>query len=106
MFEVMYEMTYLFSGKIKCMNCGQNFRGKKFRNTIGYVCSGNSNYGNEYCERFMIKESELTDIIKKHFELDEFNIEDIKSIEVKGKKVTIYYSDNSKSTISGKQYTV
>jgi hypothetical protein len=100
-------MGYLFSGGlIKCLGCGKNYKGKKFRNVIGYICSGNHHHGNEFCERFVVKESEIIDLINSHFDNQEWSIDLIQSIEIKDKTITIQYTDGSNSFLSGQHYAI
>jgi hypothetical protein len=47
------------------MDCGFNFRGKKQRFASVYLCSGYNNNKSE-CQRFIIKEGELDEIVEKH----------------------------------------
>lgn len=41
--------NYLFSNLIKCERCGKNYKGKMYRQTRVYICSGYSNYGKSFC---------------------------------------------------------
>lgn len=62
-------MTYLFgNGLIKCLNCGKNYRGKKQRNKVVYICS-TYNRDSSKCMRFVIEEEELLDVIKHHVDI-------------------------------------
>jgi hypothetical protein len=100
-------MSYLFSGIIKCKNCGGNYRGRKERSHKGYICSTYNNYPDK-CSRFVVREENLIEVIKSHFGSDELTISEIHSIEVytNDKKIVINYSDNSQSILSGKIYSV
>lgn len=56
---------YLYSKKIKCVDCGNNYRGKKQRSVRVYICSG-YNTGKSDCERFAIKEDDIVDTVERH----------------------------------------
>lgn len=64
------EVAYLFKGLIKCIDCGKNYRGVMERKIPSYVCSGFTNYGKEFCQRFKIKEGDLLDIVKSFYEVE------------------------------------
>ena len=95
-------MSYLFSSKIRCLDCGKNYRGKTERKNKLYICSTYTKSGK--CYRFQIKENELLDVVDKHINL--FNIitndklEYVREITVKEKTITIYYTDLTQSTLS------
>lgn len=94
---------YQLSGKIKCLGCGKNFRGKKYRNKNVYICSGYSN-GQTECELFKIDEEELLYTISKHLAILGRRVEGslgehVHIVEVKERSFTIYYTDGSKSII-------
>lgn len=78
-----------------------------------FICSGFSNYGKEFCERFAIKEQDLLDIINTHIwkiEREEgaklnLTIENyVEMITVHNKAVTIYYTDGTSSFIDYNGY--
>lgn len=101
-------MSYHFSRLIKCMDCGQNYRGKKDRGVSIYICSGYHNKKSN-CKRFPLKESELIDTICQHLykingitELKREIGEYIKRIYVytSEKKYIIKYIDGTESIIS------
>lgn len=61
---------YSFSGKIKCLDCGKNYRGVMERKVPSYVCSGFTNYGKDFCKRFKIKESHLLELAQSFYEIE------------------------------------
>jgi hypothetical protein len=87
------------------MDCGKPYRGRRQRERKVYICSGYSK-GESDCSRFAIKEEDLTDIITKHFNSGIVNLEEINSIEVKGNRISINYTDGTQSILSPTQYTV
>jgi hypothetical protein len=98
---------YIFSGLIKCSTCGGNYTGRKERKHKVYICSTYNNYPDR-CSRFVVRENNLIEMIQKHQQSDEINLGGIKSIEVDttNKKITVNYSDNSQSILSGRTYSV
>ena len=60
---------YLFSGKIKCQNCGKNFKGITERGKKKYICAGYANYGKDFCTRLKIDEDKLIYLVNTHIEI-------------------------------------
>lgn len=60
---------YLFSGKIKCQNCGKNFKGITERGKKKYICAGYANYGKDFCTRLKIDEEKLIYLVNTHIEI-------------------------------------
>lgn len=99
---------YLFSKRIKCLDCGSNFTGKKARGKSTYICGGYHN-NKSNCKRFLVREDELVEVVNKHFDIKFINnqivTEDrvgmVKSIEVKNEQgsYTINYNGNDYSSI-------
>ena len=94
---------YLFSGKIKCMQCGKFYRGKSDRSKKIYICQGYSN-GTTDCSRFKIVEDDLMYTITKHFEILGKKIEKslseyVNEIHVKDGGYRIYYKGKSNPSI-------
>ncbi|MBZ9622819.1 zinc ribbon domain-containing protein [Clostridium sp. FP2] len=95
----------LFKGLIKCKKCGKNFNFKNDHSQYIYLCSGYKNYGSNYCQRNIIYESDLINIISLHQELsykrrllNEDDIkEDISKIEVDMDNIIISYKDGTQS---------
>lgn len=90
-----------YSGMIHCKKCGKNFKTKKERGVIKYLCAGYDRYGKEFCEREIIKESILDELVELHFrsELDSFEIRNyIDRIDIfENNKWEIIYTDGSKT---------
>lgn len=102
---------YLFgNGLIKCLNCGQNYRGKKQRNQVVYICQS-YHRDKKKCQRFVLKEEDLLDVITKHMQIEnrwgdqggsldpERLVSLVKCIEVKDRKYVITYKDGKESII-------
>jgi hypothetical protein len=51
-----------------------------------------------------VKEDDLIDVVKKHFSSDVIELDQIESIHVNNPKVTIIYSDGTKSVLSPSHY--
>jgi hypothetical protein len=60
-------MIAKYSGLIHCRKCGKNFKTKRERGVMKYICAGYDRYGKEFCERERIKESYLDELIELHF---------------------------------------
>jgi site-specific DNA recombinase len=98
-----------YSGKIVCKKCGKNFKTKKERRKIKYICTGYDRYGKEFCEREVVSEKILDDLIHFHYKKKLSNEEIsilIKSIEIHKNKWIIKYIDNTETIISNKMYKV
>jgi len=114
---------YYFSKKIKCLDCGKNYKGMKQRKRIVWTCAGYSNYGKEFCSRFKIDQDKLLELVYNHYDLTlvksgkidgsgkkivkpnvsvEELMERVDRIEVSPKDMsfTIFYIDNSSTFIS------
>jgi hypothetical protein len=112
---------YLFSGKIKCLDCNGNYRALKERGKSKYICSKYHNY--RTCERYMLSEDYLYELVEHHYHIiliksgvidgrsrkvvkPEIEPEELMKrvvrIEVspKNKTFTIYYTDDTKTKIS------
>lgn len=101
----MIILTHLFSGLIKCNNCGKNYKFKLQRKKPVYICSGFSNYGKQFCENFTIEEAEIIDVIKRHLLLQNKKVtkqlnEYVEKIEVMGKGYKIFYKDGTYSLVN------
>ncbi|RXZ78229.1 hypothetical protein EBB07_29685 [Paenibacillaceae bacterium] len=59
---------YYFSKRIKCLDCGKNYKGMKERKRSAYICSGFSNYGKEFCKRFKMLEDDLLELVYHHYD--------------------------------------
>jgi len=79
-----------YSGLINCKKCGKNFKTKKERGVIKYLCAGYDRYGKEFCEREIIKEFYLDELIELHFK------EKINNIDLSSKVLSIDIYDNNK----------
>lgn len=90
-----------YSGLIHCKKCGKNFKTKRERGVIKYVCAGYDRYGKDFCEREVIKESLLNELVELHFrsDLDTFEVRNyIDRIDIfKDNKMEIVYTDGSKT---------
>lgn len=82
---------YQFSGLIKCIDCGYNFRGKMQRKNPHYICSGYNNSKSK-CNRFSIPEKDIIDAIERHFIIHKRNIEVGKEFRDYIKKIEVYNS--------------
>jgi hypothetical protein len=98
---------YQFSGLIKCLSCGKNFKAKLERKKSVYICSGYANYSASFCERFVIEEDKLIYIVTQHLKLKGRRIESslrehINVIEVmgRGKGYKVYYKDGENSVVN------
>lgn len=95
---------YYFSGKIKCLECGGNYRGKMQRSKTVYICS-TYNKDSTKCRRYVLKEEDLIDTVRKHIEIykgkriDDSFEQYVKIIEVKGSGYTIIYADSTVSIL-------
>lgn len=94
----------LFSRKIKCAHCGSNFKSKKERKRRVYICSKYDNYGKEYCQRNVIDENLIVELLEKRYdeiENEEYvnltleeKVDKVEEIYVKGKmEFKIYLKD-------------
>lgn len=92
------EGMYRYSTLIQCKKCCKIFKAKKERGKIKYLCSGYERYGKTFCERAIIKESQLDEMLEHKFEkrLDDSEVRDrIDRIYVDGKYFEIFYKDGS-----------
>lgn len=55
----------LFYKKMKCELCGGNFKMKKERGTVKYICSSYDNY--KSCQRNAVEEDRLVKLINKRY---------------------------------------
>lgn len=104
---------YLFSGKIKCMDCKKNFRGKKQRGKSVYICNGYHNKQTN-CKRFVLKEEDLLETIHKHFVIKnrwgdlkiDNEMERVEYIEAysEDEKYIIKYEDEKEKSIISKNH--
>ena len=98
-------MNPLFNKKIRCSHCGGNFKKKKVRNKIRYVCSKHDNFGT--CIRNPVDEIFLLELLESRFE-KEFTKEDVKKevdyIEVAGSMELEIHLFNQDNIILGKKY--
>jgi hypothetical protein len=89
---------YRFSTLIKCKKCGMTFKAKKERGKVKYICSGYDRFGKAYCERAVLKEKQLNEMLEHKFDhhiSDEEVKERIHIIYVDGKYFEIFYKDGS-----------
>jgi uncharacterized Zn finger protein len=98
-------LSYLFSGLIKCKNCGKNYRYKLQRKKSTYICSGFSNYGKQFCKNLPIDEEEIINVIKRHFLFQNKKLikplnEYVDKIEVMGEGYKIFYKDGTYSLVN------
>lgn len=100
----MILVTNIFKGKIKCLNCGKNYKKKMERKQVVFVCSGFANYGKEFCSYNPIKQEDLLYTIQKHIDLSNKKVDKLEEyislIEVKGKGYKVTYKDGSESLIN------
>jgi hypothetical protein len=95
---------YQFSGLIKCLNCSGNFRGKKQRDNLVYICATHSR-DSKKCIRIVLKEEELIYVVSKHVALQGKSIkgelsEYVRTIEVnRHGGYVILFADGSRSII-------
>jgi hypothetical protein len=94
-----------FSGLIKCLICGKNYKKKFERKKPVYICSGFANYGKEFCPRFQLEEEDLLYTVTKHLALRGVRVEGeiseyVSLVQVKNGGYTIQYKDGSKSIIN------
>ena len=97
-------MSYEYSGKVKCIDCSSNFRGKKQRDVRVYICSG-YNSGKSECKRFAIREDELTGVVEKHRKIVEKD-SNVHLIEVYNSEegYVIKYDDGTHDSIMNKNH--
>lgn len=100
-------MSILFSRKIKCLNCGKNYKAKRERQKISYVCGNYDNYGK--CKREVIKQQFLIDLLQrrygKDFEISKDNIQEIvESVEIKNKETFTINLQNDIPIIFGDNF--
>jgi hypothetical protein len=98
-----------YSGKIICKKCGKNFKTKKERKKVKYICSGYDRYGKDFCEREILTEKILDDLISFHYKKKLTNEEIailISLIEVYKDKIIIKYIDGTETIISHSFYKV
>ena len=98
-----------YSGKIICKKCGKNFKTKKERRKIKYICSGYDRLGKEFCEREIITEKILDDLITFHYKKEMSNEEIsilINLIEIHKDKWIIKYIDGTQTELSKTFYKV
>ncbi|WP_081390341.1 zinc ribbon domain-containing protein [Paenibacillus odorifer] len=60
---------YLFTKKIKCVNCGGNYKGMRERDKEKYVCSSYSNY--RTCVRHVVEQRKLVYLVANHIEIEQ-----------------------------------
>lgn len=60
---------YLFTKKIKCLNCNGNLKGVTERGKQKYVCSTYSNH--RTCVRHVVEENKLVYLAHKHIEVQQ-----------------------------------
>jgi hypothetical protein len=97
-------VEHRFSGLIKCLSCGKNYKKKHERKQLAYICSGFANYGKDFCTYNPVFEEDLLMTISRHFAVQGNQLigdvrEVIEKIEVKQGGYIIYYKDGSKSII-------
>jgi site-specific DNA recombinase len=98
-----------YSGKIVCKRCGKNFKTKKERKKIKYICSGYDRFGKEFCKREIVTEKMLDDLITFHYKkklTDEEISMLITSIEIHNDKWLILYIDGTETLLSHSLYKV
>lgn len=99
-----------YSGLIHCKKCGKNFKTKKERGVIKYLCAGYDRYGKEFCEREIIKESILDELVELHFRSDlrTYEAKDyIIRIDIfENNKWEILYKDGSKTVRGRNNYII
>lgn len=98
-----------YSGKIICKKCGKNYKTKKERGKIKYICSGYDRYGKEFCEREILTEKILDDLISFHYKkklTDEEILILVSWIEIYKDKILIKYIDGTETIISNKYYKI
>ena len=97
----------LFSKKIKCLNCGKNFKSKKERSGRRiYLCSSYDN-GIGNCKREVLLEGEILWLLDRRFKrrLSEKEIkESVKLIEVENKNKFTIFLKNDEPIILGDNY--
>jgi hypothetical protein len=89
-----------YTGLITCKICGKNFKSKRERNTQKYVCAGYDRYGKEYCERKIIKEQLLDELVELHFrEKVSFDLvrNYVGKVDIFEDKLIITYMDGSQT---------
>lgn len=97
----------LFSRKIKCENCGKNFKAKRQRGKIGYICGGYDNYGE--CKREVIYQPMLIELLRRRYgedlDISKNNIQNfVEEITVKDKLTFTIKLKNDKPIIFGENF--
>jgi hypothetical protein len=93
-----------YSRLIKCKLCGKNFKGKLERGNRKYCCSGYENYGNEFCERIVVSEKELDELIGMRYDknlTDDEVREEVENIQVGENELIINYKNGEPAIITG-----
>jgi hypothetical protein len=94
-------MIAKYSGLIVCRKCGKNFKTKRERGVMKYICAGYDRFGKEFCERERIKEDYLDELIELHFKEKLNNLQtrnSVKIIEIfENNKWVITYKDGSQT---------
>jgi len=84
-----------FKSKIKCIHCGKNYKKRKDRNKIVYICQSYDNYSQ--CKRIPISHDFLVAALEKRYEkvlTDEEIERKVKRIEIEDRLLfTIYLTD-------------
>lgn len=91
-----------YSTLIQCKKCCKMFKTKKERGKVKYLCSGYERFGKTFCERAIIKEVQLDEMLEHKFERrlsDQEVREVIDRIYVDGKYFEIFYNDGSKQLV-------
>lgn len=94
----------IFSRKIKCSNCGKNFKAKKERGRRVYVDSSYDNYGK--CKRNVFSQDYFTALVRHRYGgISDAEIrERVKLVEIRDKDhFTIHFKDDS-PIIFGENY--
>jgi hypothetical protein len=112
---------YIFSKKIKCLDCGGNYRAIKERGKNKYICSTYNNY--RTCTRWKLNEEYLAELVNNHYYTELIKqmvitaknkkesrpiltpaeiMNRVEQIEVspKNQSFTIYYKDNTFTKIT------
>lgn len=89
---------YRYSTLIFCKKCGMPFRAKMERKKVKYLCSGYERFGKAFCERHILKEEMINQMIVhkflRHISDDEVK-ELLSRIYVDGKFFEIFYKDGT-----------
>ena len=93
------------NGLVYCKDCGKRMKAKTERGKKKFVCSTYDNKGKHHCNRNLVTEQFLMNLVEFHFRQKDM-IEEVSYILVKDGYIEINYSNGEKTTISNNLYLI